>query len=79
VWVEESVRLNLSPNSWLPGLPDYILQYSGTGKSIPNEHRMYQKTVKYTILSQSRQNDNKKYQDFPLQELLKITQIRILV
>jgi hypothetical protein len=56
-------------NPLRPGLPDCSwYKIPKQGKSIPNDNKLYQMTIKYFQWSQNRPNEHKIYQDFPLQD-----------
>jgi hypothetical protein len=48
------------------------------GENIPNDHKIYQMAIKYFQWPQNRPNYYKIFQDFPLQDPPKLTQIGIL-
>jgi hypothetical protein len=47
-------------------------------KNVPNDHKMYQMAIKYTIWPQSRQNGPNNTKHLPLQDLPKISKTWIL-
>jgi hypothetical protein len=58
------------------GLPDFSRYNIPKTEKLPNDHKMYQMVLKYTILRKIDKTD-KKYQHLPLQDLAKFTQIGI--
>jgi hypothetical protein len=55
----------------------FLVQTYQIGKTIPNDHKLYQTGINYTKWQQNIPNEHKIYQYFPFQGPPKFTQIRI--
>jgi hypothetical protein len=53
----------------------FLVQNKKTGRNIPNDHKMHQMAIRYFQWPPNKPNGHKMYQDFPLPDPPKFTQI----
>jgi hypothetical protein len=59
------------------GLPYFLVHDTKIGKNVPNEHKMYQRIIKFPQWLQNIANGHKIYQHFSITGPTKFTQIGI--